>query len=90
MMLRRQFVCTASGVVAVVTAVMTGAAQRLPITDSVKPFVSVNAPVVALVNARVIDGTGGPARADHTLILRDGRIAALGETARTRLRPRPA
>ena len=82
-MLRRLIVCTASGVVATVAAAMTGVAQRPPIADSVKPFVSVDAPVVALVNARVIDGTGGPVRSDHTLILRDGRIAALGATART-------
>ena len=83
MMLRRLIVCTVSGVVAAVAAVTTGVAQRPPIPNSVKPFVSVDAPVVALVNARVIDGTGGPVRSDHTLILRDGRIAALGETART-------
>jgi enamidase len=82
-MLRRQFVCTASGVAAVVAAAMTSAAQRLPITDSVKPFVSVDAPIVALVNARVIDGTGAAARENQTLILRDGRIAAVGETPRT-------
>jgi enamidase len=67
----------------VVAAAMTSAAQRLPITDSVKPFVSVDAPIVALVNARVIDGTGAAARENQTLILRDGRIAAVGETPRT-------
>jgi enamidase len=66
---------------------VTLAAQRPPISDAIKPFVAVDAPQVALVNARVIDGTGGPARENHTVIIRDGRIAAVGETART---PAPA
>jgi imidazolonepropionase-like amidohydrolase len=35
------------------------------------------APPVALVHATVIDGTGAPPRTNQTLLLRDGRIAAL-------------
>lgn len=62
--------------VAVACAVV--AAQRAPVTDTIKPFVKIDAPVVALVNARVIDGTGAPAQEGQTLILRDGRIAGLG------------
>src|SRR5205085_5536814 len=34
----------------------------------------------ALVPARVIDGTGGPSRNEQTLIIRDGAIAALGDS----------
>ena len=44
----------------------------------VRQFLQVNAPVVALVHARVVDGTGAPAREDQTLILRNGRIEAMG------------
>ncbi len=62
-------------------------AQRAPIGDAIKDFVSVDAPVVALVNARIIDGTGAPAREAYTLVLRDGVIAAMGPTAST---PPPA
>ena len=52
-------------------------AQQL--SESVRrDYVKVDAPVVALTNARVIDGTGAPARAGQTLILRDGNIAAIG------------
>ncbi len=58
-------------------------AQRAPIGDAIKDFVSVDAPVVALTNARVIDGTGAPAREGYTLVLRDGLIAAMGPTANT-------
>jgi imidazolonepropionase-like amidohydrolase len=46
-------------------------------------FVSVDAPVVALTHARVIDGTGAAPRSDQTLIIRDGKIAALGPADKT-------
>jgi imidazolonepropionase-like amidohydrolase len=41
-------------------------------------FASVNAPLVALEHARVIDGLGHPPAGNQTLVLRGGRIAALG------------
>ncbi|HXL48959.1 MAG TPA: amidohydrolase family protein [Xanthobacteraceae bacterium] len=53
-------------------------AQRPTLSTAVRSFVAVDSPIVALTHARVIDGTGAPARADQTLIIRDGRIAALG------------
>jgi enamidase len=53
-------------------------AQRPTLSAAVRSFVAVDTPVVALTHARVIDGTGAPARDDQTLIIRDGRIAALG------------
>jgi enamidase len=59
-------------------------AQRAPVTDAIKPFVKIDAPVVALINARVIDGTGAPAREGQTLVLRDGRIAEAGPAGQVR------
>ncbi|HUG40817.1 MAG TPA: amidohydrolase family protein [Longimicrobiales bacterium] len=44
-------------------------------------YVAVDAPVVALTNVKVIDGTGAPARDGQTIILRDGRIAGVGDAA---------
>jgi len=41
-------------------------------------YVKVEAPVVALTHARLIDGTGGPVRENQTLVMRDGLIAAVG------------
>ncbi|MEN8145128.1 MAG: amidohydrolase family protein [Gemmatimonadota bacterium] len=41
-------------------------------------MVSVDAPVVALTNATVIDGTGSAAMTGHTIVIRDGRIEAVG------------
>src|SRR3982074_3256397 len=53
-------------------------AQRPTLSAGVRSFVSVDSPIVALTHARVIDGTGGPARHDQTLINPYRRIAALG------------
>lgn len=46
-------------------------------------FIVASEPVIALTNARVIDGTGAPAREAQTLILRDGKIASYGPSAST-------
>src|SRR5258706_9286201 len=53
-------------------------AQRPTLSTAVRSFVAVDSPVVALTHARIIDGTGAPPRDDQTLIIRDGRIVALG------------
>jgi len=55
-------------------------AQPTP-SPELRTYISVDAPVVALLHARVIDGTGNPAREDQTLILRGGRIEAMGPAA---------
>jgi amidohydrolase family protein len=44
-------------------------------------FISVQASVVALTHARVIDGTGAPPRDDQTIVIRDGTIAEVGSAA---------
>jgi imidazolonepropionase-like amidohydrolase len=55
-------------------------AQRPELSSAVRQqFVAVDTAVVALVNVRVIDGTGAPAREGQTLLVRDGRIAAMGD-----------
>jgi enamidase len=61
--------------------VMTSAllAQPPQFATAVRPFIAIDAPVVALTNARVIDGTGAPAKERQTLVLRGGAIAALGD-----------
>lgn len=46
-----------------------------------RDFVRSRAALQALTHVRVIDGTETPAKEDQTLIIRDGRIAALGATA---------
>jgi imidazolonepropionase-like amidohydrolase len=50
------------------------------VSPEVKAFVSIDAPVLALTHVRVVDGTGGPAREDQTLVISGGKIQALGAT----------
>jgi enamidase len=45
-------------------------AQRPVLAPAVRAYVSVDTPVVALTNARVIDGTGAPPREGQTVIIR--------------------
>ena len=53
------------------------------LTSGVAPFVSVNAPVVALTHARLVDGTGTVARVDQTIIITAAHISAVGPSAST-------
>ena len=55
--------------------------------NALRPYLKADAAVFALTHVRVIDGTGAPAREDQTLVLRDGKIAAMGPSAST---PPPA
>ena len=54
------------------------AAQGPTLSESVREYVSVDAPVVALTNVRIIDGTGAPARTNQTIVIENGRIVAVG------------
>ena len=77
----------------VATAIQLGAQQRPQLSNAVRAYVSVDAPVIALTHVRVIDGTGAAPREDQTLIIRDGTIAAIGssaEHARCPRAPRPS
>ena len=46
-------------------------------------YTKIDTSVVALTHARVIDGTGAAAKADQTLIIRDGMIERIGPSAST-------
>ncbi len=55
--------------------------QGSTFSNTVRGFIKVDAPVVALTHVRVIDGTGAPARADQTIVIRNGSIAELGPSS---------
>jgi hypothetical protein len=57
--------------------------QGQQITSQVAPYVSVNAPVVALTRVRLVDGTGATAREEQTVIVTGTQISAVGPTAST-------
>jgi imidazolonepropionase-like amidohydrolase len=50
-------------------------------SPQVKPFIKIDAPIIALTHVRVIDGTGAPAREDQTVVLHQGKIASVGDAA---------
>jgi len=63
---------------------MVGAAfavvgAQAPNPNAPANFIALQAPVVALTHARVVDGTGAPPRDDQTIVIRDGAIADLGD-----------
>ena len=57
-------------------AVPTVAQQSRP--AGLQQFVAVEARAVALTHVKVMDGSGAPAREDQTIIIENGRIAAVG------------
>jgi hypothetical protein len=44
-------------------------------------FIVEDAPVIALIHARVIDGTGSPAMDDQTIVTSRGKIVAFGASS---------
>jgi Amidohydrolase family len=63
----------------------SGAAAQTPNPSARANFVKIDAPVLVLTHAGVIDGTGAPARENQTLIIRDGNIASVGEASSIQL-----
>src|SRR5688572_29949639 len=60
-------------------------AQRADsLSSNVRELVSVAEPVVALTGVTVIDGTGAAPRRDHTIVIRNGRIAEVGPSSRVK------
>jgi imidazolonepropionase-like amidohydrolase len=53
-------------------------AQERQLSPGVKQYVSVDAPVVVLTNARVIDGTGTAPREGQTIVITGDRITSVG------------
>ena len=56
-------------------------AAQTHMSDVVKSFVKVSAPVVALTHVRLIDGTGAAPAEDQTVIIEGGRIRAVGNSS---------
>src|SRR5690349_4419396 len=67
---------------AAVAIVSTQTQTATQFSEAVRSFIKVDAPVVALTNVRVIDGTGAPARAAQTVIIEGGAIAAIGDASK--------
>ena len=57
--------------------------QRPELSNAVKAYVSVDAPLIALTHVRVIDGTGAAPRENQTLIINNGVITTMGSANST-------
>lgn len=64
-----------------IVAVPVQAQRAAAMTQGVRNYITVDAPVIALTHVQLIDGTGMPARADQTVVIENGRIAAVGKAA---------
>jgi imidazolonepropionase-like amidohydrolase len=64
-------------IVWIVACCSPGFAQAQP---TIKDFIRVQSPVIALEHVHIIDGTGAPAQADQTIVISGGKITALGKT----------
>ena len=65
------------------------AASPRTLSPAFRQYVAVDAPVVAITHAKLIDGTGTPAKNDQTILIRGEKIATR-RTAVERRRCRPA
>jgi imidazolonepropionase-like amidohydrolase len=65
------------------TALVAGQVPTL--STSVKAFVSLDAPIIAITHVRVIDGTGAAPLEDQAVVISGGRIVAVSDTARTKI-----
>jgi imidazolonepropionase-like amidohydrolase len=71
-------------------AVALASAQSPPTTKlspEVRAYIKFDDAVIALAHVRVIDGTEHASRADQTVIIRDGTIAAIGDATSTPIPP---
>jgi imidazolonepropionase-like amidohydrolase len=78
----------AAAVAAISLAAFTAQAQTAPNERPAKPdarYVSVDAPIVALIHARVIDGTGAAARTGQTILIEGADIKAVGPDAQVQV-----
>ena len=74
-------------VLAFVVALLAVVTRWLPaqrpdsLSEEVLKYVAVDTAVLALTHVQLLDGTGAPPRPDHTIVIRNGRIAEVGPTA---------
>lgn len=63
----------------------TAMAAQPKLSEATLQFVSVNAPVVAIIHVKVVDGTGAPAKSDQTIVIDGDVIRAVGPYASTQI-----
>src|SRR5687768_968963 len=71
-------------VLAILAAPPLAAQRPDSLSDEVRGYVAVDTALLALTNVLLIDGTGAEPRPGQTVVIREGRIAAVGPTASLR------
>ncbi len=64
----------------ILAAAVPARAQTREMAQGVRDYVTVDAPVVALTHARLVDGTGAPQKDDQTIVIRGENVVAVGKT----------
>lgn len=81
-----RFSLAASAVLALAAAATVLAFAPAPVSaQNFDEFIAVPRGTVALTNAKVIDGTGAPARMNQTILIEDDRITAVGPSGTVRV-----
>ncbi len=65
----------------VASSAAAAAQDRSLLTRETREFIKVDAPVVVLTHARLVDGTGRAAKDDYAVVIRGDRIEAVGPSA---------
>src|SRR5512139_2380237 len=68
---------------ALIVALLCGGPAAAQTPRALAPFVSVDAPVVALTGVRLLDGNGGAPTDGQTIVIRGGLIEAVGPAEKT-------
>jgi hypothetical protein len=74
----RELILRHSKFVVLLAITASVAAQQPDFSAVTQSFITVSAPVVALQNVRVIDGTGAPALENQAIVIADGKIRSIG------------
>ena len=61
--------------------IFSSGARAQQFSSAVKQFITVNADTVTLTHAKIFDGSGGPSKANQTIVIVKGRIVQLGSSA---------
>ncbi|MBV6522252.1 MAG: Adenine deaminase [Gemmatimonadaceae bacterium] len=63
------------------------AQERPSLSPAARAYVEIDAPVIALTHARLVDGTGAPVRENQTIVIDGTRIAAVGAGGQVAIPP---
>ena len=77
--MRRQILIAAA-----VTSLSSGSLFAQPassLSEDAKEFVSFDAKTIALTHVQLVDGTGAAPKKDQTIVIKDGEIAAVGQSS---------